>query len=143
MDNAPEPSTVSVGESESGPTTAASGVPRALRRRAFAPLFVVMAILISLVATPVISSTALRQHRRLISEVLDPARVAVNDLEAARASEVLATVLARSGDAGAADSLRRQSDTDTARDMETLRGAAIALGEDAIDRFITLRAVLA
>src|SRR5438093_475588 len=61
----------------------ASRVLGALRRRAFAPLFILMAILISLVATPVLTSASLRAHRRLISEVLDPARVALNDLEAA------------------------------------------------------------
>src|SRR5437870_1461661 len=97
-----------------------SPIPATLRRQALAPLVAVVGILAVLAVTPIVVDRQVDAHRHLIADVVDPARVAVNDLEAAQTSEVLAAVLVINGDTAEAARLRATSSREIAADLVVL-----------------------
>ncbi|MBV9880840.1 MAG: HAMP domain-containing histidine kinase [Gemmatirosa sp.] len=115
------------------------GVPSALQRRALASLVATAVILLVLVAMPIGVALHERAHWRFVTDVLDPARVAVNDLEAAQAMMAVGDALALDGDTAAADSVRREARQVVARDLAELTRAATTLGVDAVERLVLLR----
>ncbi|HXC24680.1 MAG TPA: HAMP domain-containing sensor histidine kinase, partial [Gemmatimonadaceae bacterium] len=98
----------------------------------------IIGVLALLVVAPLVVGARARVHRRLITEVIDPARVVVNNLELAEMTAIIDGVLATHRDTAAARRARIDRLPMT-HDLAILTESARILGTDAVERVIDVR----
>lgn len=109
------------------------------------PLAIIAAALLSLFAAPYFTSSRLQAIRGYVADVLSPALVRTNDLEAALATEFAARSELAEGasESSAAATAAASSRASIARDEQALDSLVRKTGPEAIARFSEARAAIA
>jgi len=113
-------------------------IPRVLHHLWWLPLTWVALIIIALTATPVIVSMRVRRMRQELSDGTDPARVLLNDLEIAVATQALAL----DGHNGADSAVATRAAKRERGDELALDPLMARIGPDAVEHFAQLRTLV-
>lgn len=127
------------------PAAAASAERRvspALNRAWWIPLAFVVAALLLLLLTPVFVNARVSHLRHDLSDRSDEARVRINDLEAAIATELYARVAARQGSGVRVDSIVAAAGAREREDEARLDTLVRQIDPEAVARFVELRSVV-
>lgn len=122
--------------------SAARRVSPALNRAWWIPLAFVVTALLLLLLTPVLVNARVSHLRHDLSDRSDQARVLINDLEAAIATELYARVAASHADGVAVDSIVRVSAARERLDEAQLDTLVRQIDPEAVTRFVELRQVV-
>lgn len=117
-------------------------VPPALGRAWWIPLAFVIVALLLLLLTPVLVNQRVSRLRHDLSDRSDEARVRINDLEAAIATELYARVASHQPGGVRVDSIYAVSAARERRDEAQLDTLVREISPEAVTRFVELRALL-